>query len=156
MKNYVGNDTIGYITKYMTKLDEDHTYYKAKILTSAGIGRGYEQSEHAINNKFNGSETIEWMTKYEGGKVGLPIYWRNKIYSEEEREKLWIIKLDREIRYVRGIEIDISKGEEEYYAVLEYERKKSIELGYGTDKTQWDRKEYEERRRELMMQRRIK
>ena len=43
-----------------------------------------------------------------GHKQALPIYWRNKIYSEEEREKLWLQKLDKKERYVNGQKIDIS------------------------------------------------
>ena len=42
----------------------------------------------------------------------MPIYYRNKIYSEEEREKLWIQKLNSNTRYILGEKIDISKGEE--------------------------------------------
>jgi hypothetical protein len=32
----------------------------------------------------------------------MPIYWRNQLYSEEEREQLWIAKLDEGIRFIGG------------------------------------------------------
>ena len=54
-----------------------------------------------IKNKFNqNGETREYYKTETGHKQALPIYWRNKIYSEEEREKLWLQKLDKEERYV--------------------------------------------------------
>ena len=77
------------------------------------------------------------------------MYWRNKLYTDEEKEKLWIHKLDQETRYVGGEKIDISKSEEEYYKLLEYYRKKNKEYGYGDNAKNWDRKEYEKQRRIL-------
>ena len=35
-----------------------------------------------------------------GHKIAIPMYWRNKLYTDEEKEKLWIHKLDQETRYV--------------------------------------------------------
>ena len=40
-----------------------------------------------------------------GGKLNLPIYYRNKIFTEEEREKLFLDKIEKGIVYVLGIEI---------------------------------------------------
>ena len=40
------------------------------------------------------SETKETYINSQGFKMALPMYYRNKIYTEEEREKLWIEKLD--------------------------------------------------------------
>ena len=69
-------------------------------------------------NKYKGKETRETYTTRAGYKIALPIYYRNKIYKEREREMLWIMKLNEKVRYVDKIKIDISKGEEEYYKVL--------------------------------------
>lgn len=155
-ENYVSEITIKYIVKYITKIDKDHKHYKSKILSSKGIGGTYTESHEATANKFNGIETIETFKTTTGQEIALPIYYRNKLYTEEQRELLWLQKLDREIRWVNGIKIDISKGEEEYYTVLKYQQKWNEELGYGTDKKNWKEKEYEERRRDLMTLQRIK
>ena len=40
-KNYVNAKTVNYIIKYVTKVDEDHRYYKSQIMTSPGIGGNY-------------------------------------------------------------------------------------------------------------------
>ena len=45
--------------------------------------------------KENG-QTKETYINSQGFKMALPVYYRNKIYTEEEREKLWIEKLDKE------------------------------------------------------------
>ena len=39
--NFVNEKTINYITKYMTKIDEDHPKFVGKVLCSRGIGAGY-------------------------------------------------------------------------------------------------------------------
>ena len=132
--NYVNDKTINYITKYITKTDEKHKEYKSIILCSPGIGKNYTNSHNANNNKYKEENTEERYITRTGIKIALPIYYRNKIYSEEEREKLWVEKLDKQKRYVNGIEIDVSKNHNEYFKALEYYRKLNKELGYGDDK----------------------
>ena len=153
---YVNEKTINYIVKYVNKTDEKHKEYNSKILTSAGIGRNYTARTDAEKNKFKGEETKETYTTKQGIKLPLPIYYRNQIYTEEEKEKLWLQKLDKEIRYVCGEKIDISKGEENYYKTLEYYRKKNKRLGYGDDSKNWELKRYENERRNIKTLTRIK
>ena len=64
----------------------------------------------------------------------------------EERNKLWIQKLDKNVRYVRGMKIDIStpEGIHEYYEVLAREQRINVELGYP--KEAWERKKYKNSR----------
>ena len=42
-----------------------------------------------------------------GGKLNLPIYYRNKIFTEEEREKLFLDKIEKGIVYVLGNKLDM-------------------------------------------------
>ena len=42
-----------------------------------------------------------------GGKLNLPIYYRNKLFTEEEREKLFLDKIEKGIIYVLGTKIDL-------------------------------------------------
>jgi len=153
---YVNEKTVNYIVKYISKTDEKHKEYNSKVLTSAGIGKNYTTRIDAIKNKYNEKETKETYTTKQGIKLPLPIYYRNQIYTEEEKEKLWLKKLDEEIRYVGGEKIDISKGEEEYYKTLEYYRKKNKRLGYGDDQKNWEQKRYENERRNIKTLTRIK
>lgn len=153
---YVNEKTVNYIVKYISKTDEKHKEYKSKILTSKGIGRGYLKRFNSQQNIYKKTKTNETYTTRQGVKLALPIYYRNKIYNEEEREKLWLEKLDKEIRYVNGNKIDISKGEENYYNILKHEREKNKRLGYGDNSVNWERKKYENNRRNMLKLEKIK
>lgn len=156
MGEYVNAKTVNYITKYITKIDKDHKYYKPKVLTSAGIGKGYINKLNIRNNQYNATgKTNESYKNKQGIKMNLPIYYRNKIYSEDERELLWIQKLDEETRYVCGEKIDISNGDENYYKCLKYYRVKNEQYGYGNDEKEWSKVRYENQKRNLKMKERI-
>lgn len=146
--NYVSGKTINYIVKYATKTDKDHRNYRAKILCSKGIGKGYIEGFDASKNKFNGEDTNETYRLSNGAKIALPIYYRNKIYTEDEREKLWTQKLDSGIRYIGGDKVD-ADDEEVIIELLNYHQRLNKEMGYG-DPSTWYTKEYEQQRRKLM------
>lgn len=151
---YVNEKTVNYIVKYIHKVDEKHKEYNSKILTSAGIGSNYTNTKDAKINSYKGEETIETYRTRQGFKVAMPTYWRNKTYSEEEREKLWLIKLDKNERWVCGEKVK-ADDTEQYYKLLEWHRRRNKVLGYGDDKKRWDREVYENERRKIMMARRI-
>lgn len=154
--DYVNERTINYITKYVSKMDFQHKTYNSKIFTSAGIGSGYRTRWDAQLNKYKpNGKTKEHYNTRQGIKLGLPIYFRNMIYTEEEREKLWIEKLDKQERWICGIKFDISKGEEDYFNVLKEYQRKNTRLGYGNGQMNWELKKYERERRNLIVQERI-
>lgn len=154
-KNYVNDRTIGYITKYVTKVDFENKEYQQKIYASNGIGKGFMNRTDKDRNAYKGNKTITTYKTKTGLEQALPIYWRNKIYSEEEREELWVHMLDKQERWILGEKIDISKGDEEYYKVLEWAREKNKRLGYGDDEKDWDKIRYENKRRALKQEERI-
>ena len=142
--------TINYIVKYVNKVDEKHKEYTSKIYTSKGIGRNYTKRSDIKRNEYKKEGgTIETYKTRKGWELGLPIYYRNKLYSDDEKEKLWLEKLDKEVRWVDGVKVDISKGNEEYYKLLEVKRAKNKRLGYGDDTENWELKDYENQRRNL-------
>lgn len=147
--DYVNEKTINYIVKYIGKADKVHKEYKSKILTSAGIGKGYMKRLDSSGNKYKKEGTNEAYRTREGIKMAMPIYYRNKIYNDEEKEKLWIEKLDKEERWINGIRISIKEGEEIYYKRLAEARIKNKRLGYGDNKIDWNRKRYEQERRNI-------
>lgn len=155
-KGYVNEKTVNYIVKYIHKTDEIHTEYKSKILTSPGIGKGYLKGINAKTNKYNGEKTKEYYKTNQGIKLGLPTYYRNKIYTENEREQLWLDKLDKEERYVNGTKVSIANGDEEYNKLRAYHRKRNKMLGYGDDKINWEKRKYEEQRRNINTIKRLK
>jgi hypothetical protein len=154
--NYVNEKTVNYIVKYVTKIDFKHQFYKSKILTSAGIGAGYDKSAASVMNKYKGDKTQEYYRTSDGSKIAMPVYWRNKIYSDKERELLWLNMLDKNVRYVCGIKIDVSKDMDKYYKVVDMCRDKNKKLGYGSDEINWEKFEYEKSRRLLKQEERIR
>lgn len=79
---FVNEQTINYIVKYITKTDAKHKEYEPIILCSPGIGNKYTESYNSKLNKYNENETDETYKLKDGRKIGLPIYYRNKIYIE--------------------------------------------------------------------------
>lgn len=153
--NYVNDKTINYCIKYVNKQDLDHKEYNAKILTSPGIGANYTTRSDAQKNKFKGSKTKETYTTRTGHELSLPIYWRNKIYNEEEREKLWLQRLDKMERWVCGEKVSIKKNYHAYDALVEWHRRINKQLGYGTDEKNWERIQYEKHRRNIINETRL-
>lgn len=153
---YSMNDTcINYMIKYVTKMDADHKYYKPKIFCSRGIGKNYLERYDSKLNTFKGGSTDESYKFKNGSKCSLPIYYRNKIYTDEEREDLWIYKLDEAKRYVLGEKIDISKGLKNYFNVLRDAQEKNQRLGYGDDVIDFDTYEYERQLRNINFKKRL-
>jgi len=149
--NFVNEKTVNYIIKYATKIDQQNKGFKGKILSSPGMGNSYIKRSDSRNNRYNNKGTTEeTYTTRQGTKMSLPIYYRNQLYTEEQREKLWIQKLDEQTRYVNGKKIDISKGDEMYYRMLENAQRTNDRLGYGNDIVNWNLKKYENERRDLI------
>lgn len=140
---YVNERSIGYCVKYVSKVDEKHPNFQAKILTSKGIGKGFVDNTDFQRKKFKGKKTEEYYRLPNGVKLSMPIYYRNKLYSEEEREELWLNKLDKQERYVCGQRIDIStkEGIMNYLKVREYQADRTTRLGYPEEP--WAKKRYE-------------
>ena len=128
---YCNEKTINYITKYVLKTDEKHKEFTGKVLSSKGIGKNYINSYAAKQNRYKDKNTRDFYRLNNGHKVQLPIYYRNKIYTEDERGQLWIDRLDMEVRYVKGSEIDVSteKGMINYLKAREYHSKMDEQNG---------------------------
>ena len=90
---YMSLNAITYTTKYMMKVNPREPEYVPKIMSSAGIGRDWVNSVNAKRAKYIPGETKEEYLTNQGQIRGIPIYYRNKIYTEEEREAL-----DRKVR----------------------------------------------------------
>lgn len=139
--DYVNKETIFYITKYVTKIDTKHKNYIPRIYTSKGIGSLYWKSKfHTWKRK----ETKEYLRLPNGQRKGLPIYYRNHIFSELQRELLWKWRLDKQKIYVLGKECDISTidGQLDYMRLLTEEQQINKRLGYGDNSKEWKKQKY--------------
>lgn len=139
--DYVNEKSVNYIIKYIYKVDKKHPKFKAKVFTSAGIGNGY--TKRAGNfNKYSKNNTKEYYRTKEGYKLALPIYYRNKTYTEEEREELWLEKMDKKTIYITGTPYSIKTEQDikDYLNALKVAQKDNIKNGYG--KIEWKNKDY--------------
>lgn len=152
--DFCTNRTINYIVKYVTKIDTDHKNYKPDIFCSAGIGKNYINSLLTRDiHRFNEENTNVVYRTPQGYKMNLPIYYRNHLFTEEEREKLWVQLLDKDTRFVRGIKIEnfsTPEGYEKYMRILRTQQCINKELGYGDLTHEWKEKKYNVTRRMLM------
>ena len=152
--DYCNLQTINYIAKYMVKIDDKHKNYVPEIYCSPGIGKAYTerpliQQIHTYREK----RTTTFYRFPNGTKCNLPIYYRNKLFSEDMRENLWIQKLNENKRYVLGVEIentDTVAGEDRYFRVLKKAQEKNLALGYGDNTKEWQKKTYNVTRRMLI------
>jgi hypothetical protein len=104
--------TISYIVKYITKKDELHPDFKPRKLISNGIGRGYTDKNWVqMRHRYKGKNTVKTYQFENGHEASLPVYYKNKLWTDEERTKLWMIELDKEIRWIGGQPISISTEE---------------------------------------------
>ena len=124
----------------MYKKDEKHPTFTGKVLCSAGIGSQYITRADTKNNKYKDKDTNETYRCRNGAKINLPIYYRNKIYTEEERELLWIQKLDKGEVYIMGEKIDIN-DEVLYKETLKYYQQRCQRI-HGDNPKEWEEAKY--------------
>lgn len=143
---YCNNKTINYIVKYVTKIDPDHKKYSPIILCSAGLGKNYTQTYEAqLKYRYKPRETAEYYTLPDGNKVALPIYYRNKLYTDAERQQMWTDRLDKGDIFVNGIKIrniDTDKAQTTYREMLKHFQEWNRSIGYGDTSNEWKEEPY--------------
>ena len=130
---WVDEQTINYCVKYVNKIDDVHKGYIPVVLCSKGIGAGWFKRYNSTLNKYKGVDTDITYKFQDGSRSYLPEYYRRKIYTDEQREQLWINMLDDEVRFVCGEEVSVKNDEIEYEKLREFYRVKNKLLGYGSD-----------------------
>jgi hypothetical protein len=150
---YVNNKTVNYMVKYVNKLDKEHEYYNPKILCSKGIGKYYEKDDKYNDHKYKGKNTEDTYRLDNGRKIANPIYYRNMLYNENERERLWLDKLDKDERWVMNIK---AVDDEHYYKLLKSAQYMNMKLGYGNNEINWNKRMYENQKRNIIRKQRLK
>ena len=67
----------------------------------------------------------------------MPKYYHDKIYSEEEREKLWIMKQERGYRYIGGEKCS-TEDLEEWENLTSYYQRRGVEA-FGDRPDEWEK-----------------
>lgn len=142
---FVNEKSVNYMTKYMIKKSIDKQFIP-KVLASKGIGKNYINRLDAKNNKYKEGETNETYRFRNGSKIYLPQYYRNKIYTDEEKEKLWIEKQEKDEVYI--CKEKVKPDSKEYYNLLQYYRKRGQEI-HGDNPQEWEKDILRKRRARL-------
>lgn len=104
---YCNARTANYITKYMLKANAIDAEFRPIVLATKGIGKGYftneyNQKRHKYIPRTKLFRTVESYRNEYGQNVALPTYYRRKLWTDEEREKLIIEKWEDGITWIKG------------------------------------------------------
>ena len=75
---YVNEGTINYVSKYMTKKDEDNPDYTSIVLCIKGLGANYAK-KNQLKHEWNKEETIVTYKAYNGQNLPLPRYYKTTL-----------------------------------------------------------------------------
>lgn len=101
--DYCNTRSVNYMSKYMLKVDIKHPTFKQIVLASPGIGSGYFNRKAYLWQKQNYKNiNVATYTFRNGTKMAMPKYYKNKIFTEEEREIMWINNLNRGLLWIYG------------------------------------------------------
>lgn len=137
---YANMKTTNYITKYMTKMDVKHRWFTGRVFTSAGIGREYIDKKR-IRNRYRGKDTKDTYMCENGQEIAMPTYYKNKLYTEEEREMIWGFKQEDPMEWISGTRI-YKKDEKLKKELIEYNRKIQKETHFDNPR-EWKEKSKE-------------
>ena len=143
--DYVNQQTINYISKYITKIDTDHKGFVGQILASPGIGKSFIDHLQEINSKeyeYRPKHATDFYRLENGCKVKLPKYYKNKLYNEEQREEIWRGFMDQHKIAILGIEHDIREGMSNLTRIKDNARDKNKNMEYGDNSGEWRKKDY--------------
>ena len=123
--NYLGyvdqGKTINYVTKYMLKENENFKEFKPKVLASQKIGIGFIERNKSFYKYEEENGEIKANTKMEyldGRETYLIKYYKEKLYTTEERENILLSMLDEKKRIINS---RVFKGDD-LETELEYNR----------------------------------
>ena len=77
------------------KVDDLHKGYKQRVITSKGIGKEYVYTRGKILNSFKGKDTNTKYKTKKGINIELQRYYKNKLYTEEQRQELYRIAIEK-------------------------------------------------------------
>ena len=140
--DYVSNRTINYLMKYVTKIDNDHKNFIGYIFCSPGLGKAwYERMKETY--KYIPRSSLDYMRLPSGQKIKLPVYYKNKFYNEEEREKIWREFMDRKQITIAGNNYQEELlSQRDIQNITEKAQEINHKLGYGDDSKEWRKLPY--------------
>lgn len=136
---WVDERSINYISKYITKVDKINEGYKQKIFVSKGLGKDYVSNKRYLHAWKDENTNTLYRTK-KGTYIAIPKYYKKKLFTEEEQEKLWTYQLNKNEIWIDGTKYDKERQDD-----LEYRkevignilgrREANKKAGFGDDYT---------------------
>ena len=88
----------------MTKKDKDNPDYIGIVLCSKGLGANYAK-ENQLKHRWNKEKTIITYKAHNGQDLPLPRYYKTQLYTENQRQLLWLYAEDKGTKWVKGFEV---------------------------------------------------
>ena len=129
-------------------MPEKNPNFIGKIMASKGIGAGYWKTFNARRNRYQENSTNEMYLLENGTEIPLPQYYRNYLYTDREKEKIWIEKQERGYRYIGGEKVFMD-DEEGWNNLTRYYQQINERIWHFS-KEGWD-KEIQRKRIERML-----
>lgn len=142
---YVNEASVNYIVKYMLKPNIKYKDFKQEVFCSPGIGKNFINRPQA---KMSKEKLEEFYRLNNGQKIAMPKYYKNKLFDDDTREKLWKEKIEKGIAYILGQPCSMD-NEQLYTKMLKEAREKDKYLFYRNI----DKDEQEKRVKNMLKQR---
>lgn len=138
---WVNMQTVNYLMKYVCKIDTDHKNFFGYIFCSPGLGKQWVERMKSIY-KYVPHGSLDYIRLRTGAKVKLPTYYKNHLYNEDERERIWRDMMDKNELIIAGNKYknDINPHIEENIRTKAQEI--SNKLGYGNYDKEWQKEDY--------------
>ena len=138
---WVNMQTVNYLMKYVTKIDTDHKHFYGYIFCSPGLGKAWLETMKKYY-KYTPGASLDYFRLPNGSKVKLPTYYKNKLYNEEEREKIWRDFMDQEKTTIAGNVYYDKQDGLKYGNIIAKAQEVNTRLGYGSDSQEWRKLPY--------------
>lgn len=118
--DYMSGAAISYCVGYVTKKYKDDATFRGKVFTSKGVGANYKPK----SAEFKGKQTRDFYQSESGHRLKLPLYYKKKLYTDQQRNYLWSKNLDKETTFVNGkaYYTHNARGITDLYRKLKYEQ----------------------------------
>ena len=75
--------------------------------------------ENQLKHKWNKEKTIITYKARNGQDLPLPRYYKTQLYTEDQRQLLWLYAEDKGVKWVKGLEVKGANGvNKDYYETL--------------------------------------
>lgn len=140
--DWVNSQTVNYLMKYVCKIDTDHKNFVGYVFTSPGMGKNWLETMRSIYKYVPGG-SLDYYRMPDGHKIKLPIYYKNHLYNEDERELIWRDILDKDETIIAGNKYYSGQLDNSTEGRIRTKAQEiNTKLGYGNDSKEWMKEDW--------------